>query len=148
MRRFLVTIAAIACGLGAAAFVAAQSGTPSAMPGATTCASPVASPVASPPEEGTPPTCGAATAISLEMVDLAFRPAELTAAANTPVTVTLRSHGVALHNFSVDALDVSQDVLPGYTVTFTIQGPPGDYRFYCAIPGHAQAGMVGVLYLR
>jgi len=54
--------------------------------------------------------------------------------------VAIHNGGVALHNFGVD-------VVPGETKKFTINAPAGKYKFYCDVPGHKQAGMVGRLYV-
>ena len=83
--------------------------------------------------------------LTVEMVDIAFRPADVVIPADAPVTVTLPNVGLALHNFSVDELDVSVDVPPGQTGSATITAPAGTYEFYCNVPGHKAAGMVGTL---
>ena len=79
------------------------------------------------------------------MVDDAFNPTTLAIAANTDVTITLTNKGIAPHNVSIDALKISVDVTPGATKTVTINAPAGTYEFYCNVPGHKAAGMVGTL---
>jgi nitrite reductase (NO-forming) len=80
------------------------------------------------------------------MVDIAFEPTEVTIPANTDVTITLPNNGVAVHNFNIDELGVkSEDVPGGGSTTVTINAPAGTYEFYCSIPGHREAGMVGTL---
>jgi uncharacterized cupredoxin-like copper-binding protein len=59
--------------------------------------------------------------------------------------VTLPNDGVTLHNFSIDALGISVDIAPGATETVTINAPAGSYEYYCNVPGHKEAGMVGTL---
>ena len=89
------------------------------------------------------------------MVDIAFNPSEFTIAANTDVTITLPNHGAAMHNFSVDDhknsnvpnLGISVDVQPGQTGTVTVNAPPGDYYYYCNVPGHEAAGMFGTMHV-
>lgn len=83
--------------------------------------------------------------IAISMIDILFQPDSVTIPANTPVTLTLTNNGVLPHNFSVDSLHVSVDVAPGQTQTVTITAPAGTYQFYCNVPGHAEAGMVGTL---
>ena len=39
----------------------------------------------------------------------------------------------------------SGDVQPGQGTSVTVNLPPGDWYFYCNIPGHEQAGMLGTL---
>ena len=134
-------------------------------PGETTPASPSAE--ATPEEEATPaaeeatpsaaeqatPEEGGATAdeepqteITVEMVDIDFNPNEFTIAANTDVTIILPNLGDLPHNFHIDELDIhSEDVEPGGETTITINAEPGEYTFYCSIPGHREAGMEGTL---
>lgn len=111
-----------------------------------TPASPV--PPATPSVEPSAAAGGAETAnaITVEMVDIAFNPKEITIPANTDVTISLPNNGVAVHNFNVDDLGVSSgDVPAGQTATVTINAEPGEYEYYCSVPGHREAGMVGKL---
>ena len=100
------------------------------------------------------------TAVTLKTTnDLKFDPAEFTISANTPVTVTLDDSAGALpHNISIDDhkqnpglpnLKVSIDVAPGQTAKGTVNAPqPGDYYFYCNVPGHEAAGMFGTMHVK
>jgi uncharacterized cupredoxin-like copper-binding protein len=65
--------------------------------------------------------------------------------ANTDVTFDLPNDGAAPHNFSIDELGVSVDIAPGETKQVVINAPAGTYEYYCNIPGHKEAGMVGTL---
>jgi uncharacterized cupredoxin-like copper-binding protein len=49
------------------------------------------------------------------------------------------------HNFSIDELGISVDVAAGEEGEATINAAPGTYEFYCNVPGHREAGMVGTL---
>jgi len=107
---------------------------------------------ATPAGEATPvsaaePAAPAAAAESVEVVsiDIAFEPKEITIPANTDVTITLPNEGVTLHNFAIDALDISVDIAPGATGEAVINAPAGTYEYYCNVPGHKAAGMVGTL---
>ena len=88
-----------------------------------------------------------AAAMTVEVVsyDIYFEPAELTIPANTDVTVVLPNNGAAPHNFSVDEFGIDVDIAPGATEETVINAPAGEYEFYCAVPGHKEAGMVGTL---
>jgi plastocyanin len=85
---------------------------------------------------------GVAGGQPLEAVDNAFKPAQLTATAGQKVTVVLKNDGATLHNFSIDALGVSQDVENGkkVTVSFTPTAA-GTLQFYCKY--HQALGMTG-----
>jgi plastocyanin/mono/diheme cytochrome c family protein len=86
-----------------------------------------------------------AAAQTVTSFDIYFEPKEVTIPANTDVTFTLPNDGVTLHNFSIDALGVSVDQQPGEVQTAVINAEPGSYEYYCNVPGHKEAGMVGTL---
>ncbi|HEX5993378.1 MAG TPA: cupredoxin domain-containing protein [Thermomicrobiales bacterium] len=114
-------------------------------------------PAATPGTEGGTPAAGAtpvitgdetttaATAIDVVSFDIYFEPSEITIPANTDVTVNLPNEGVTPHNFSIDALGIDVDIAPGATEQVVINAPAGEYEYYCNVPGHKQAGMVGTL---
>jgi uncharacterized cupredoxin-like copper-binding protein len=113
-------------------------------------------PAATPGAEGGTPGAGAtpatedetttaATAIDVVSYDIYFEPSEVTIPANTDVTVNLPNDGVTPHNFSIDALGIDVDIAPGATEQVVINAPAGEYEYYCNVPGHKQAGMVGTL---
>jgi nitrite reductase (NO-forming) len=77
--------------------------------------------------------------------DIYFEPKEVTIPADTDVTFTLPNNGVTMHDFSIDELGVQVDLQPGATETVVINAPPGSYEYYCNVPGHKAAGMVGTL---
>jgi uncharacterized cupredoxin-like copper-binding protein len=109
-------------------------------------ASPVATPAAA-VDAATPAPAAAASAEPVEVVsvDIAFQPPAITIPANTDVTFVLPNEGVAPHNFSVDELGIDVDQAPGATEEIVINAPPGTYEYYCNVPGHREAGMVGTL---
>lgn len=87
-----------------------------------------------------------AAAVSLDFVDIAYKPNALSIPANQDVTINLTDSGAAPHNFNIDDLNIHTETLQaGGTATVTINAAPGTYSFYCNIPGHKQAGMVGTL---
>jgi plastocyanin len=137
--------------------------TPSGSPSA--CASPspgsmVASPTtaAGPPlvspTAGTPTDCATpvgspsagGTSFEVDGIDIGYKPNTLEIPANTDVTVVFKNTGVLPHNFSIDELGVdSGDLNGGESASLTINAGPGTYQFYCDVPGHKDAGMVGTL---
>jgi uncharacterized cupredoxin-like copper-binding protein len=103
-------------------------------------ASPEASPAAS-------PTAGLDLKVSAK--DILFDPKTLEGIANKDVKITVTNEGAAVHNFNIDALNVkTKDLNPGESETVTVNGAAGDYEYYCSIPGHKEAGMVGTLTLK
>lgn len=97
---------------------------------------------------GTPGTTGepGGDAVSVNGGDLFFDPAQLTIPADTDVTVTLQNIGAAVHNWYQPDVDrKTPDVAPGESGEVVISLPAGTYQFWCTIPGHKDAGMVGTL---
>jgi uncharacterized cupredoxin-like copper-binding protein len=113
-------------------------------------AAPAASPAAGGGEATPAPAAGggetaAADSPVITMHDISFAPTDFTIPANTPVKVSLPNEGAAVHDFSIDELGISVTVNPGETGEVEINAPAGTYEFYCNIPGHKEAGMVGKL---
>jgi uncharacterized cupredoxin-like copper-binding protein len=117
----------------------AADGTP--LPEETTAAVETASPEAA----GAESAATAAEPVEVVSHDIYFDPDEITIPANTDVTFILPNKGVTLHNFAIDALGVDVDQAPGETYEVVINAPPGEYEYYCNVPGHREAGMVGTL---
>jgi plastocyanin len=159
MRWFLAVFMVTLVALGASALVMTQNAGSQGSGSPTPCASPSASPMAGTPTTYASPTAMASPSASptgceampatggqtITMVDIAFQPKTLTIPANTDVMITLNNTGVTKHNFSIDQLGISVDVEPGQTGSVTINAPAGTYQFYCNVPGHKEAGMVGTL---
>jgi uncharacterized cupredoxin-like copper-binding protein len=78
---------------------------------------------------------------------LKWQPNTITAKAGDKVTLEVKNGGSTAHTFISPGLSVANgvDVPTGKTtnVTFTAPSAPGAYQFWCNIPGHAEAGMVG-----
>ncbi|MGN6030771.1 MAG: cupredoxin domain-containing protein [Thermomicrobiales bacterium] len=135
-RRRLIGRSAIAVGALAAAGIAgsqamANQGT------ATPPASPSSSPAASP---------AAGSEIQIYTEDIKFDPKELTIPANTDVKIKVTNKGVLQHDFHVDKLNITSKLLNGgESDTVTINAAAGTYEFWCTVPGHKEAGMVGTL---
>ena len=165
IRRFVLfglSIGAIALALGGYA-VAQDTATPGAegTPVDLLCATPVSETNGEPDSAATPGAtagdlpCGtpdagstpvAGTVISLEFFDIGYDQTELTIPADTDVTFRFVNNGVAVHNFKIEEPRVYSDQLyGGDTVELTVNLPAGTYTYYCTIPGHRAAGMVGTL---
>ncbi|MBA3275123.1 MAG: superoxide dismutase family protein [Chloroflexia bacterium] len=102
--------------------------------------------------EGTPEASGeegvAATGAMepVEALDsLVFAPSTVTVSPGD--TIQSINTGALEHDFVVEELDISVDLPSGQLVDIQIpeDAVPGEYEFYCSVPGHAPAGMVGTL---
>ena len=133
-------IVSAAAGAAAPAEGAASPATAAEQEAAATPAA-EATPAAAAPEEA----AQAAEPVKIVSKDIFFEPKAVTIPANTDVTITLPNEGVTAHNFSIDTLDISVDIAPGETKEVVINAPAGTYEFYCNVPGHKEAGMVGKL---
>ena len=91
------------------------------------------------------PAAGAEESVEVVSRDIFFEPTEVAIAADTDVTFSLPNEGVTAHNFSIDALEIDVDQAPGSTEEIVINAPAGTYEYYCNVPGHKAAGMVGTL---
>lgn len=86
----------------------------------------------------------AQTTVDLEAVDLAFKPAAFTIAADTDVTINLKNTGALTHNFYLPKTNFTSKPLPGgESESFKLNLPAGTYNYWCPQPGHKEAGMVG-----
>ncbi|MDH3226555.1 MAG: plastocyanin/azurin family copper-binding protein [Thermoleophilia bacterium] len=78
---------------------------------------------------------------------LAYAVTEVTAAPGTITLTTLNEQSVP-HNIAIDepTQQIGEIVQDGGTseITITID-EPGEYEYYCSVPGHREAGMVGKL---
>lgn len=85
-------------------------------------------------------------ALAIHAQDIKFDLTALTARVNQPVNLTYVNEGAIDHAFAIDGLVSEQKVRPGGTLTFTFTPhAAGAFKFYCAMPGHEMAGMVGTL---
>ena len=65
----------------------------------------------------------------VSMVDNAFQPAEITAAAGDSLTVA--NTGQALHTFTVEGGEIDEEVAPGAETEVTIDLEAGEYPVVC-----------------
>ena len=104
------------------------------------------------------------SALSLKARDIAFDRNELAATTGEVFAIVLENTGLLLHDFTIDEIpaDVSavgqqrpsrsdvhvplpRDAQERLLLRVT---RPGEYTFYCSVPGHRQAGMEGTLLVR
>ena len=88
---------------------------------------------------------GAGVEFVITGTEFEFDPDELTIPAGSEVTFTLVNNGVVEHDITIDEVDFHLLAQPGETVSGSLTVPAGIYMFYCAVPGHHEAGMMGTL---
>jgi len=75
-----------------------------------------------------------------------FDQAELRARAGETVAIRLENQDAAGHSFDIDEFDLHVSMPPGQPALALFKvSTPGTYTFYCGVPGHREAGMVGTL---
>lgn len=111
--------------------------------------------------------------LSLTATDIAYDTHQFDVVAGQPVRLTLHNEGALIHDFSIQKMPHSGEVMAeeadhgmeghdmntagpdqeihvaspvgeSLSVTFT-PITPGDYEFFCTVAGHREAGMVGTL---
>ncbi|HEX6512759.1 MAG TPA: cupredoxin domain-containing protein [Chloroflexota bacterium] len=77
---------------------------------------------------------------------LQWQPNTIMAKAGEKVTLQIKNSGNTAHTILSPALNLNQTDVPiqkTTEVSFSAPSAPGAYQFWCNIPGHAEAGMVG-----
>ena len=108
------------------------------------------------------------------MRDIAFEPLALTGAAGEVIEIRFQNAGAILHDFTIDEMDADvMEMMGGSGVGVDMHmgddhdaaaramhlaldagqegrmrlrvHEPGTYSYYCTVPGHREAGMMGTL---
>jgi plastocyanin len=98
-------------------------------------------------DTGAPAGGGSALTLTADPTGaLAFDTTELTAASGE-VTIELVNDSGVQHNVEVEGNGVEEvsDTITEGSTDLTVQLEPGEYVFFCAVPGHRAAGMEGTL---
>jgi plastocyanin len=76
----------------------------------------------------------------------AWEPTELTSPAGE-VTVTLDNPSPVAHDIAIEGNGVEEksELVTDDTTSVTADLEPGEYTYYCTVPGHEEAGMTGTL---
>jgi plastocyanin len=82
--------------------------------------------------------------VALGSKGMAFTSSHLSSSSGE-ITLTLANEDLWWHTFTIDELDVDLNVPMGAERSITFAASPGEYYFYCAIPGHEALGMHGTL---
>jgi plastocyanin len=131
---------------------AGMDGTLTVTANAESAPSGAASPVAPSIQASASPPAGAQgaapqTTFEVDLQDISFSVKSLDAPANTDITINLKNKGAATHNFNIDDLNVHSGDIPagGTGIVKFNTGAPGQHQYYCNIPDHKEAGMIGTL---
>jgi uncharacterized cupredoxin-like copper-binding protein len=119
---------------------------------AATTAPATPTPTETTPTESTPATTGGAaagaTTLSLQADpsgQLKYVETKLTAKPGK-ITIKLTNESAVPHDVAIDGAPGASDVVQdGGSSELTVDLPAGTYEYYCTVPGHRQAGMVGTL---
>jgi len=90
------------------------------------------------------PGAAAGEALAIEAFDLGFRPANLEVPAAGRYEVKLVNTGTVPHDVTFPTGEAAT-AQPGETASIEVDIPPEGTTFLCSIPGHAAAGMTGVV---
>jgi uncharacterized cupredoxin-like copper-binding protein len=83
---------------------------------------------------------------ALRTAHYTFDQAELRAKVGQTVALRLENNDAGAHSFDIDAFNIHAPMPAGkIALAFFTPSAPGTYTFYCRIPGHTEAGMVGTL---
>jgi uncharacterized cupredoxin-like copper-binding protein len=77
--------------------------------------------------------------------DFAFSPAEVNVPAGGTVNLVLVNDGDLPHDITIPALGFRVEALPATRVSASLKAGPGEYEFFCSVPGHRDAGMRGLI---
>lgn len=95
-------------------------------------------------EEATETAIPAQT-VSVKAFSFGFSPSTIKLTKDQRVTLELTSLDVA-HTFTVDNLGIDMKVQGGETISIEyVPKEVGEFEFYCSVPGHKEAGMVGTI---
>lgn len=78
---------------------------------------------------------------------LAFEESSVDATAGS-VTIELTNESSTPHDVKVEGPEGDlggTEIVDGGTASATVELEPGEYTFYCSVPGHREAGMEGAL---
>jgi plastocyanin len=93
-------------------------------------------------DKGTETFTGTAFTVELEQDDFYFEPTYIKAPGGSTATVNLTNEGEAPHNFSIESLNIDQDVQPGEKKTVEVKlGTDTLVPFFCKF--HKDSGMQG-----
>lgn len=88
-----------------------------------------------------------AKTVEVTAKEFAFVPESISVHQGESVTIVLENEGALSHNLHIPELDVEVETIQtdGMTRHSFTPDKTGTFTFFCAVPGHKQAGMRGTL---
>lgn len=97
-------------------------------------------------EGAAPAAVPGADEVIVDAGEMWFDPSALEVTAGEPVNLTVSNRGRVFHDLTIDEFGLQIDVDSDQSTTAGLDlDVPGTYEFYCSVPGHAAAGMRGVI---
>lgn len=101
---------------------------------------------------GSPAQAGSSVVqVTIQATDqFRFVPDVINAKPGQQIQLTLQNTGSLDHSFVLPDLNINYQLPAGKTLkeTFSAPSKAGTYQFYCNVPGHKEAGMVGNLIVK
>jgi uncharacterized cupredoxin-like copper-binding protein len=92
--------------------------------------------------------------VQVVMTEMRFSPNRIDARVGEPIAIAIVNRGAQRHDFAFMSIQmpnlqgVETLTLPGQSTTLTMTfDHAGTYEFRCTIPGHAEAGMTGAVFV-
>lgn len=146
-KRSVFSISALALAAALLALAGCGSSSSSSSSASTAAEAPTTSSAAA----ATPAPAGGSEKLSLEANpegQLAYNTKSLSAKAGT-ISVDFTNKSPLAHNVTIESASGEKvgatPTFAGGTKTLSVSLKPGTYKFFCAVPGHRQAGMEGTL---
>ncbi|MBI4359020.1 MAG: cupredoxin domain-containing protein [Candidatus Nealsonbacteria bacterium] len=117
-----------------------------ASPGNSPPLTPLATPLTSALPNPSPAVSTEARQIDVTGDEFSFDPTLINARVGENIRIVFTNAGRFPHNLVIEGVAQSQIIGSGESDAFEFVVPPvGEYSFLCSVPGHAAAGMKGVL---
>lgn len=92
------------------------------------------------------PTIPGAPEVSVNAMEFGFEPSQVEVASETAFNLTLENRGTLVHDLVIRGIGLHLAAEPGGSADAGVSGlQAGEYEFWCSVPGHAEAGMTGLL---
>ena len=91
---------------------------------------------------GSDQAAGAPQTFEVTETEFAIHPAPMDAAAGSPLTFNVANKGQAEHDLTIEDVAGTEAIAAGKSATLEVEAlDAGEYRVFCSLPGHAEAGM-------